>query len=180
MFFTRKLECLDLMLKNGCDINLLTKEKQTPLHLAVQAHDLKIVAFLLRSGANPHLLDCFGLSPLSHAFNMRKLRCNQLLAFAFSTLCSIGLKPIIFTLVKAGARITSSEFQRMPKEYFTAQENTYLRNKFQCPLELKELSRIATWKLLGSNSSSWLSSNRDCIPSTLVTYVEFKDVEETD
>lgn len=59
---------LSLLTNNGADVNARNKEGVTPLQIAVQNGDLKIVKLLTANGANIHTKDTYGNSPLSMAF----------------------------------------------------------------------------------------------------------------
>ena len=59
---------LTVLTNNGADVNARNKEGVTPLQIAVQNGDLKIVKLLTANGANIHTKDTYGNSPLSMAF----------------------------------------------------------------------------------------------------------------
>ena len=63
----RKLEHIEILLKNGADINIQNSKGRTPLHEAVLSNDLEMVQFLLTHGARVIGSDNQGVTPLMHA-----------------------------------------------------------------------------------------------------------------
>lgn len=57
-------EIVELLLKNGCELNINTWLGQSPLHLAIIGHDDSLVEMLIRYGCNPNVQDALGLTPL--------------------------------------------------------------------------------------------------------------------
>ena len=56
------------------DINSATKAGITPLHIAVKNRDLKMVIFLLDSGADIDAQDVNGLAPLHYAIGQKRIK----------------------------------------------------------------------------------------------------------
>ncbi|MFS8160005.1 MAG: ankyrin repeat domain-containing protein [Candidatus Roizmanbacteria bacterium] len=52
------MSCLRKVLGRGADINYCNKDGKTVLHEAVEkGYSTKVIRFLLRKGANPHIMD---------------------------------------------------------------------------------------------------------------------------
>lgn len=57
-----------LLLKNGANINILTRKGESALHIAAEHGDELIVACLIENGANLNIMDkLFGMTALHHA-----------------------------------------------------------------------------------------------------------------
>lgn len=54
-------------MKNGANINILTKRGQSALHYAAEKGDESNVKFLIENGANLNIMDKFGKTPLHYA-----------------------------------------------------------------------------------------------------------------
>lgn len=57
---TRTGECLEALVKGGCDINSKDFNQATPLHFAARKDDKFVVDALMRLGANPNDVDVLG------------------------------------------------------------------------------------------------------------------------
>ncbi|HBC87304.1 MAG TPA: hypothetical protein DCZ94_10145 [Lentisphaeria bacterium] len=62
-----QIECLDVLLSSGDDVNRLGSGKCTPLHFAILMNNHAIVKDLLSKEANPNLRDSRGQTPLHYA-----------------------------------------------------------------------------------------------------------------
>ena len=68
-----RLRVVKTLLKNGADVNEPVEHRGlTPLHAAAITGQLKVVQFLLSSGANPHAKDADGETPLIVLYNLRE------------------------------------------------------------------------------------------------------------
>ncbi len=78
------LDLIKTFVKWGADVNSRTFLRKTPLHIAAQQNNHSVVEFLLSKGANPHLRDLWGRTPLE---NIRST--NNSLQHA--SLCKVAL-----------------------------------------------------------------------------------------
>lgn len=62
-----QISCMDRLLENGLDIDLLNKEGLTALHKAIIGKKEAVISHLLRKGASPHVKDKDGATPLHYA-----------------------------------------------------------------------------------------------------------------
>ena len=67
------LECVELLLKAGANVNLQTNYGWTPLLTATQNRHYKLAAYLLDHGANPNIVNNGGWSPLYLATDNRNI-----------------------------------------------------------------------------------------------------------
>lgn len=66
-FFTRNIECVDMMIGEGCQINARDKLGRTPLHYAAATAQYQCVLSLVANGAVLTVLDKFIRTPLHYA-----------------------------------------------------------------------------------------------------------------
>lgn len=62
-----RLECVNILIDAGIDINCQDHQGHTPLHAAVICQQIPIIHRLLSSGSNPNVKDKSGQTPLLHA-----------------------------------------------------------------------------------------------------------------
>ncbi|MGE8037968.1 ankyrin repeat domain-containing protein [Lysinibacillus sp. NPDC093692] len=73
-------ETLHLLIEYGADVNKFTLvNRSSPLFTAVDAEDYQAVEVLLKSGANPNILNKFGYTPLMSSFQVYKPNITELL-----------------------------------------------------------------------------------------------------
>jgi len=73
-------ETLHLLIEYGADVNKFTLDnRSSPLFTAVGAEDYQAVEVLLKSGANPNIIDMFGYTPLMSSFQVYKPNITELL-----------------------------------------------------------------------------------------------------
>lgn len=48
----QNIDCLKVLIDNNCNVNIIDKNGNTPLHLACEAGSIKSVEYLLRRRAN--------------------------------------------------------------------------------------------------------------------------------
>jgi len=81
----RNIKILEILLKYGADINLLTDtayDQETALHRACKFKKAKVVEFLLNNGADPNIKDAMGETPLFDAVRSGCYKCIELLSSA--------------------------------------------------------------------------------------------------
>lgn len=54
------IECVEVLINNGADVNKQSKTYLTPLHLAVHQEDLELITLLLENGADKSIVDLDG------------------------------------------------------------------------------------------------------------------------
>jgi ankyrin repeat protein len=62
----RSKKVVNFLLENGADINAITLNGSTPLHLAIASRKFNTVGILLQHGANVNIVDNHGLTPLHY------------------------------------------------------------------------------------------------------------------
>jgi ankyrin repeat protein len=65
------LGCVDALLKGGSDIDLPNPDGMTPMMMAIDNSHYDVARYLLDHGANPHIWDWWGRTPLYVVVNMR-------------------------------------------------------------------------------------------------------------
>ena len=76
------LEIINLLVKNGCNVNFKDENGMTPLHFASQLGQDDSLEILLNAKANPDVQDKNGKTPLHEAiengqFNSVQILCEQ-------------------------------------------------------------------------------------------------------
>ena len=61
---SNQYEVVELLPHNKCDPNICNKDEQSPLHVAVEQRNMKVIILLLQGNANPNLQDKEGRTPL--------------------------------------------------------------------------------------------------------------------
>jgi len=56
--------CIQLLINNGADVNVVDSNLATPLHYVAFNHNIEALHLLLRCGANSDLRNCYGLTPI--------------------------------------------------------------------------------------------------------------------
>ena len=74
-----RVDCVNLLLQNGADVNITDKSKRTPLHFAVNLCLYELIYLLLRHGSDPKLEDDRGLSALDYALSYQDGKSIRLL-----------------------------------------------------------------------------------------------------
>ena len=105
---------VDKLIKCGADVNFQTRQRDTPLHLAVAAKDSQRVETILKLGADPNRLNNNGKTPLHVALNSFE---------------PIKVKEIITLLLEYRADINFSESYETPF-------SCLVRTVLHCPLLL--------------------------------------------
>ena len=62
-----RVDCVNLLIENGANLNIQDKNKRTALHFAVNLCLYELMYLLIKYGANPNLKDDKELSPLDYA-----------------------------------------------------------------------------------------------------------------
>ncbi|CAN8273036.1 unnamed protein product [Cochlearia groenlandica] len=79
-----QIQCMDNLIVNGLDIDDVDKDSQTALHKAVIGKKEAVISHLLRKGANPHVKDRDGASPLHYAVQVGALQTVKLLVIKYN------------------------------------------------------------------------------------------------
>jgi ankyrin repeat protein len=83
-----RVDCINLFLENGANINICDKNGRTALHFAVNLCLYELIYLLLKYGANSSFKDHNNLSPLDYALNYQDKKSIKLL----ETTIAISLK----------------------------------------------------------------------------------------
>lgn len=75
-----KIDCLEVFLKFGAQVDSRDKEGWTPLHAAVCGGDVRAVIFLIKNGANLNAFTNDGLTPLDIAEDAKDKKTAQALS----------------------------------------------------------------------------------------------------
>lgn len=99
-----KAEIVEILLKNGCDVNGRDPLGATALHMSADTGNLEIAKLLLKNGANATAIDNFGWTPLHvAAFSSHNIALVELLLNAVASIdvtTDRGFTPLI--LAEAG------------------------------------------------------------------------------
>uniref|UniRef100_A0A5B7AZU7 Uncharacterized protein n=1 Tax=Davidia involucrata TaxID=16924 RepID=A0A5B7AZU7_DAVIN len=74
-----QIHLMDMLLKNGVDIDLVDKDGMTALHKAVIGKKEAVISHLLRKGASPHIRDLDGATQLHYAVQVGAMQTVKLL-----------------------------------------------------------------------------------------------------
>ena len=89
------IELVQLLLKNGADVNLTNQYGATPLHIIVSSNDVESLNLLLKAGSDPNVKDkVFESTPLHFLANS-----------AFVNPVPDEITQMILSLLKHGAKV---------------------------------------------------------------------------
>uniref|UniRef100_A0A023FB60 Uncharacterized protein n=1 Tax=Triatoma infestans TaxID=30076 RepID=A0A023FB60_TRIIF len=86
------LQCFDLLVDAGANINAFSVHRETPLMFAADRGHEKLVTRLLELGCDPDFINCDGWTALFFAVNRGNLKMVELLKEAGASLCLEDLK----------------------------------------------------------------------------------------
>ena len=79
LHYVNSVDMAKLLLDKGANINSVTDNNSTLLHLAIQRNEKELIRFLVARGANLNEEDVFGKTPLIYAIQTKQADVVQLL-----------------------------------------------------------------------------------------------------
>lgn len=147
-----KWECLDLLLKNGCDKDQCNDMGQSPTHLACLRQDIDSLRILMSAGANPNTADRLGITPLAYCI-------------------SNGMEYFAHLLIDGGAK---EDLDKLKIHRISESFRKNLLQRLHNPPSLLELSRTSLSQHFGPHYRDWATQHRDLVPRQLHPFMKFE------
>lgn len=147
-----KWECLDLLLKKGCDMDQCNDMGQNPIHLACLRQDIDSLRLLISAGANPNSVDRLGITPLAYCI-------------------SNGMERFAHLLIDGGAK---EDLDKLKIHRISDSFRKNLLSRLNNPMSLMEASRTSLSKHLGAYYKDWTVQHRDLVPRQIHPFMKFE------